>query len=208
MQRAEWWKWMRALLPIATTLAAVRVAPALPPPAPAPPGPESCPNPVGAVPLPSIPDAQIVAPLLVPYAALAIIHMPTILLASQSRVTHIKQALASVATVGMWIALAAWAPAEAWNPPIAYAMSLHWALFLLAQPPHPTLAIGPWAHQAVCTLGVAILAAGAWHLGPPLPVVEVAGLPGYNGATAHLLCLLFTDLLGPALMHVLNRVLG
>jgi hypothetical protein len=195
---------MRVLLPIATTLAAVRVSPTLLPPPPPPS--ESCAAPV--FPPPTITDMHIIYPLLIPYAAQAIIHMPTLLLAAQSRVTHIKQALASVATVGMWIALAAWAPAEAWNPPIAYAMSLHWALFLLAQPPHPTLAIGAWAHHAVCTLGVAILAAGAWHLGPPLPVVEVAGLPGCDGATAHLLCLLFTDLLGPALMHVLNRVLG
>jgi len=196
-----WWRWMRVLLPIATTLAAVRVSPTLPPPPPA----ESCAAPI--FPPPTITDIHIIYPLLIPYAAQAIIHMPTLLLSAQSRVTHIKQALVSVVTVAMGVALNTWILSGNRNPPVAYALSLHWALFLLAQPPHPTLAIGAWAHHAVCTLGVAILAAAAWQLGPPLPVIDVAGLPGCHGATAHLVCILATDLLGPVVILILTRIL-
>jgi hypothetical protein len=152
---------MRVLLPIATTLAAVRVSPTLLPPPPPPS--ESCAAPV--FPPPTITDMHIIYPLLIPYAAQAIIHMPTLLLAAQSRVTHIKQALVSVVTVALGVALNTWILSGNNNPPVAYALSLHWALFLLAQPPHPTLAIGAWAHHAVCTLGVAILTAAAWQ--PP-----------------------------------------
>ena len=199
-----WWRWMRVLLPIATTLAAVRVSPTLLPPPPPPS--ESCAAP--AFPPPTITDMHIIYPLLIPYAAQAIIHMPTLLLASQSRVAHIKQALVSIVTVGMGVALNTWIlRGGSQDPPVAYALSLHWALFLLAQPPHPTLAIGAWAHRAICTLGVAILAAAAWQLGPPLPVIDVAGLPGCQGATAHLICMLATDLLGPVFILILTRIL-
>ncbi len=192
---------MRVLLPIATTLAAVRVSPTLLPPPPSPS--ESC----AAAPPPTITDMHIIYPLLIPYATQVVIHMPTLLLASQSRVAHIKQALVSIVAVGMGVALNTWILSGNRNPPVAYALSLHWALFLLAQPPHPTLAIGAWAHRAICTLGVATLAAAAWQLGPPLPVIDVAGLPGCHGATAHLICILATDLLGPVFILILTRIL-
>jgi hypothetical protein len=149
----------------------------------------------------------VIYPLLVPYAVQAILHMPTLLLASRARVSHIKHALASIVAVAVGVAVVMWALHGQRNPPAAYTLSLHWALFLLAQPPHPSLVIGAWAHAAANAAGALVLAAGAWQLGPPLPVVNTPGFRGDEGARAHLACLLVTDLLAPPLMAALTRIL-
>jgi hypothetical protein len=201
---------MRALLPLATTLAAIRILPTLPPPATSA-GNDTCPpSPPETVPSMMIGSTHILCPLLIPYAAQIVIHMPTLLLASRSRVAHIKQALATIVAIGAGVSVAAGALSrrgEPANPALAYALSLYWSLFLLSQPPHPSLVIGPAAHRAISTAGVLALAGGAWQLGPPLPVIHVPGFPTGPGAQAHLLCLLGTDLLGPVVLRVLTRIL-
>ena len=209
-----WWGWMRALLPVATTLAAIRLLPSLPPPPPPSADPSQPPSSCPFAPPPAAAGFQIEAshvlyPLLIPYGAQVIVHMPTLLLASRSRVAHIKQALATVVAVGAGLAAAVWVfrGEGASNPALAYALSLYWSLFLLSQPPHPSLVIGPSAHRAVSTAGVLLLAGGAWQLGPPLPVMAIPGFPSEGGSQAHLLCLLGTDLLGPVILRALTQIL-
>ena len=186
---APWYPWARALVPVATTLAAVRLLPAS----------DACPGPIQSF--------HVLAPLALNYAALVVVHMPTLLLASRSRVSVIKQALASVAATALGFEAAAWVfRGGDRRRPWAYALSLHWSLFLLSQPPHPSLVIGPHAHAAVHAAAVIALLAGASQLGPPMPAMDLPAFPTPAGAEAHLVCLLGVELLGPLLLHCLTRV--
>ena len=188
---APWYPWARALVPVATTLAAVRLAATHV---------EMCSQ------TPIAPN-HLLAPFALPYAAHVVAHMPTVLLSSRSRVSTIKQALAGFAAVFLGFEAVGWAFRSGEpNHPLAYALSLHWALVLLSQPAPPALVIGPHAHAAVHAAAAVALLVGAWQLGPPLPVVDLPGFPAGRGPGAHLVCLLGVELLGPLLLHCLTRV--
>jgi hypothetical protein len=184
----QWWSWARALLPVATTLAANPALPA-----------EACSSNT------TVQPTHVIAPFALPYAAHIVVHMPTLLLSSRSRVSTIRQALADFAAIFLGFQAAGWA-FRSGDHALAYALSLHWSLFLLSQPPHPGLIIGSHVHTAVHAAALAALVWGAWQLGPPLPIIELPGFPALPGASSHLMCLVGTELLGPLILHALTRV--
>jgi hypothetical protein len=144
---------------------------------------------------------HVLAPFALPWGVLLVVHMPTVLLASRERGRRLCAATARVLVV--WAAGAGVAWAYTRSPPIAYALALHSAAHLLLA--GPELRHAP-AARAVRWACLACLATGAWQLGPPLPIVDLAH-PGHP--LAHLVGLLAPELLlAPAALVVERLVLS
>lgn len=135
---------------------------------------------------------HVLCPLLLPCLVQLFLHAPTVALASRLRSRQLGAAIAVVAAA--WAALAACAYLHArWRPSLAYALALHSAACLLAMPGEPGLLLGPRADRLARVLASAALLLGAWHLGPPLPLLDAPRLSRCCGAYAHLLALLAPD---------------
>ena len=146
--------------------------------------PDTCP--------PILPE-HVLAPFALPWGVLLVVHAPTVLLASRERTRHLCAATARVLVV--WAAGAAVAWAYTRSPPIAYALALHSAARLLRTPSEHCVVVGRSADLALRWACLGCLAAGAWQLGPPLPVADLSH-PGQP--LAHLVGLLAPELLlGP-----------
>lgn len=155
-------------------------------------------------------DAQVrpehvLLPLLLPCAVQLCVHMPTLLLASRVRARQLRAATAHVAAA--WAAVALCAYAYLSHPAVAYALALHSAAFLLAQPSEPGLLIGPCPERTARWGCTAALLAGALYLGPPLPLLDAPGLSRCCGSAAHLAGLLVPDAAVGAAVGVALRVL-
>jgi len=130
-------------------------------------------------------SVHIVAPLTVAAAVILFAHFPSLVLASRNRIRELWAAVAAVSVVYAALAGAALVASNfsrAW----AYALSLHFALLLVATDTPPTTLFHPAAYAAVQALAVFALLTGAWYAGPPLPAWDVPGLSGCCGAVAHL----------------------
>jgi hypothetical protein len=140
---------------------------------------------------------HVLAPLALPWVALLITHVPTVLLASRERTHHLCSATAHVLVV--WGAGGGVAWIYKWSPPVAYALALHSSALLLGYPSDPGVVLGRRVDcclRGVCT---GLLVIGAWQLGPALPVVDLPRAPHGSSAAAfaHLVGFLAPALLVP-----------
>ena len=155
---------------------------------------------------PLIAPQHVIAPLMLPCAALLFTHMPTLLLASKARVRDLKEATAQVAVAWLSVCSVAWLYTR-YSPAVAYALSLHSSLYLLSQPSSPTLVVGRLTDLFVRETCVTTILLCAWYGGPPLPVVDVPGVAGSCcGAASHLAGFILPDLAGPVAMWLARRL--
>lgn len=155
---------------------------------------------------PFVTPCHVVAPLMLPCAALLFTHMPTLLLASKARVRDLKEATAQVAVSWLSVCAVAWLYTS-YSPSVAYALALHASVYLLSQHSSPTIVVGRLADAFVRETCVAVIFLCAWYMGPPLPVIDVPGIAGSCcGVASHLAGFVLPDLVGPAAMCLARRL--
>ena len=154
--------WCRAALAAATTLASAGLSP----------GQQSCAASGHCARLDALVSPHhAVAPLCLPLAVCLFANAPTLLLSSRHRASCLWAAAAELLL--LWAALASVAGVYLLgSQAAAYGLSLHLSALFLLSPAPPGLPLGSAPHAAARACAGLALLAGAWHAGPPLPVVE------------------------------------
>lgn len=154
---------------------------------------------------PAVEVAHMVSPLAICIGVQATRFMPAVLLGSRHRARQLKAALADVILLQIW--LAGLAHLWARHRSLTYALSLHGAAALLHVAPRTASMLGGAADSALCAAGTAAIALYAWHLGPPLEVVEVGASDAGCGASVHLAASLAAEMLVGAGYDLLHSLL-
>lgn len=128
---------------------------------------------------------HVLAPLAVPCLVQVFASMPTLLLASTRRSRRLCAAAAGMAA--LWLAVMVCAAVYAWlSPSLAYALSLHVSVLFLLRLKAGFNLMGSLTVEAAKISGLSVLTWGSLYAGPPLPVLGAPGLSGCCGAVAHL----------------------
>lgn len=179
--------WVRAALVAGTTLAASRL-PVDPKQSPGC-GPSICARTDELV-----GPHHVVLPMVSALCLVLFANVPTLLLASQTRVRDLAGATAQLTL--LQLALLAVSYAYTLCKSHAYALSCHLALLFLSRPLPPTLLVSRQVFALVRLAAVCVLLAWAWQSGPPLPILDAPALSGCCGSRAHLLAWLLSETLG------------
>jgi len=190
--------WCRAALAAATTLASAGLSP----------GQQSCAASGHCARLDALVSPQhAVAPLCLPLAVCLFANAPTLLLSSRHRASCLWAAAAELLL--LWAALASVAAVYLLgSQAAAYGLSLHLSALFLLSPAPPSLPLGSAPHAAARACAGLALLAGAWHAGPPLPVVQGPGVSGCCGAAAHLAGWAAAETVGRAAVSALKLIAG
>ena len=136
------------------------------------------------------------APLALPWGALLITHVPTVVLASRERTRHLCAATARVLVVWAVGLGVVWVYSR--SPTVAYALALHSAVLLIGSPSDPGVVVGRAVDFGLRWACMGVLVMGAWQLGPPLLIVDLYPKTHQESAAfAHLVGLIVPELLLP-----------
>lgn len=194
-------EWMRIALIAATTLAASELPPIL--------GSKeyrTCgPNPCSRSD-PLVLPQHILFPLGAAGCVVLFAKVPTLLLASQTRIRDLAASTVQVVflTAVMGCTAALYLVCPSW----AYALSCHVAALIITRPPPPTLLMHRHVYASAQSVAIVVVVVWAAQLGPALPVIDSPGMSGCCGAMSHLLAWAVTQtvvealvLLGECLLH-------
>ena len=151
---------------------------------------------------PAVDIAHVMAPLVICICVQATRYTPAVLLASRHPARQIKAALADVLLLQIWLA----ALTQVWprNRSLTYALALHGAASILHYAPRTPSLLGMAVDSILCAAGAAAIVLYAWHVGPPLEVIEVGASDAGCGASVHLAASLAAEVLvgvGYDLLH-------
>lgn len=188
-------EWMRLALIAATTLAASKLPPIL--------GPKdkeygTCgPNPCSRSD-PLVRPEHILFPLGAAGCIVLFANVPTLLLASQTRIRDLT--VSTMQVVFLTAVMGGTAALYLVCPSWAYALSCHVAALIITRPAPPTLLMHRQVYSSAQSVAIAVVVVWAAQLGPALPVLDSPGMSGCCGARSHLLAWAVTQTVGEALV--------
>jgi hypothetical protein len=190
--------WLRAVLILATTLAASRVATI---PKKGLDG--ACASTGFAASCTHVnnmvrPD-HVVHPLVGTAVVLLFTHAPTLFLSSRSRLKELWGGVWHIHCIAAALLVVSWL--FLYNSrALSYALSLHFAALYLSLVRPPTRLLSSFTYRAVQTTAWVALLAYAWFVGPPLSVWDAPGIPSCCGAVAHVAAWIAAESLGRGLV--------
>lgn len=148
--------------------------------------------------------SDLVIPVLIWLCVFAVAYMPTLLLSSSSKLHQLKAGI--VQLIFVFLLVISGYLLFPFHRSGAYCITLHATVFLLLHPARAILMIGNSAYHMLRLLGVVLVLAFAWHLGPPVPVVFSPEISFCCGAMWHLVGLGLVDVICSVLVFVLYSV--